>query len=251
MELLAGEMPSWLQVDRTSGSEDRHLYSMFSNKLLPETWHELQQRRLVKFERHGDFNDYASHTYLGLTLMAILARSCSGTLKHTITDQNDSYYALLKHLQFLSGEHESSAGTKGSTLKQPFTRWLKTLGATSSRTRDKTRETLVSVSLDVIDAKDLSVENLLTLRHDKSKFAAELRQNYAKSVEDYIDKISAASLTKTNATALAEDFRNRMGQDLDRLRAELKLQCPGLIVGRFWVTPEGAIRGDSLVVNRR
>jgi hypothetical protein len=223
MDLTSVALPSWLQVDRNSSADDRHLYSMFSGKLLPDTWRELEERRLVKFEKHGDFSDYASHTYLGLCMMAILARCCAGSLKCTITDQNDSYYSLLKHLQFLSGEHESIDPSK--TARQPFERWLTALGVANARLVDKTRETLVSITLDVIDAKKLPVESLLRLRQDKTGFASELRQNYARSIQEYVDKMVDPKLSKTDITALAEDFRRKMEQDLNRLRAELKLSA--------------------------
>ena len=90
---------------------------------------------------------------------------------------------------------------------------------------DKTRETLVSITLDVIDAKEIPVESLLRLRQDKTSFASELRQNYARSIQEYVDKMVDPKLSKTDITALAEDFRRKMEQDLNRLRAELKLSA--------------------------
>ena len=155
-------------------------------------------------------------------MMAILARCCAGSLKHTITDQNDSYYTLLKHLQFLSGEHESLGPSK--TASQPFESWLTTLGVSNACLADKTRETLVSITLDVIDAKKLPVESLLRLRQDKTSFASELRQSYARSKE-YVDRMVDPKLSRTDITALAEDFRRKMEQDLNRLRTELKLNA--------------------------
>jgi hypothetical protein len=248
MAMVSGDLPSWLQVDRTSSADDHRLYSMFSGKLLPETWEELQKRRFVKFEKHGDFSDYASHTYLGLTMMAILARCCAGSLKHTITDQNDSYYSLLKHLQFLSGEHESADLSQKKT-HQTFARWLTTLGSANTRRGDTTRETLVSITLDVIDAKKLSVENLVTLRQDKTSFAAELRQNYARSVQEYVDKMADPNLSRTDSTALVDDFRQKMEQDLNRLRAELKLNALKTVLSKeVAVAVAAPLVGSSVLV---
>jgi hypothetical protein len=233
MDLLTGDLPSWLQVDRTSDAEDRQLYTMFRDKLLPETWHELRRRKLVKEKRgHGDFDDYASHTYLGLTMMAILARCCAGTLKHTITDQNDSYYTLLKHLQFLSGESEAASAPLDKGSQQTFKRWLDTLGVTKSSREDEARQTLVSVTLDVIDAKNLAVGDLLKLRNDKTKFAAELRQNYAQAVEKQIAQLSDPTLSATDARAVVEDFRRAMQQDLGRLYDELKLNAAKTLLSK-------------------
>lgn len=249
MELLADEMPSWLQVDRAVDAEDAQLYTMFPNKLLRQTWEELRQRHLVKFKRHVDFEHYASHTYLGLTMMAILARCCAGTLKHTITDQSDSYYALLKHLQFLGGENEPGKAGPDPASQQTFRRWLNTLGVTNSRAQDEARETLVSITLEVIDAKNLSVENVLTLRNDRTKFAAELRQNYAKAIGEYVDKMSDSNLTKTDVTALTEDFRGRMQQDLRRLCGELKLNAAKTILSKeLAVAVAASVLGSAALV---
>jgi hypothetical protein len=223
IDLLTGDLPSWLQVDRSSDADDYNLYYMFKDKLLPETWAELKRRNLVKAKRgHGDFDDYVSHTYLGLTMMAILARCCAGTLKHTITDQNDSYYALLKHLQFLSGESEGSSAPLDERSQQTFKRWLNTLGVTKSSAEGDARQTLVSVTLDVIDAKKLTIGDLLKLRNDKTKFAAELRQNYAQAVEKQVAQLSDPALSATDSKAVVDDFRRAMQQDLDRLYDELK-----------------------------
>lgn len=226
MDLLTGDLPVWLQVDRDSGVEDHELYTMFRDKLLPETWDELRRRRLVKFVRgHGDLDDGASHTYLGLTMMAILARCCAGTLKHTITDQNDSYYTLLKHLQFLSGESEAGDIGLDPRSRHTFKQWMNTLGAAESSAVDDARQTLVSVTLEIIDGKNLSVDDLLKLRNDKTKFAAELRQNYATAIEKHVGPLSDPNLTSTDMTALLEEFRRTMQQDLVRLYDELKLNA--------------------------
>lgn len=127
---------------------------MFSHKLLHETWRELEKRKLVRMTA-GD--DYFSHNYLGPTMMAILARSCAAAHKHTITDQSDSYFTLLKHLQFLSGETEAGRNASDTRTQETYKRWLDTLGVTKGQAEDKARETLVSITLDVIDAKSLSV----------------------------------------------------------------------------------------------
>ena len=206
---------------------------MFSKKLLHETWHELERRNLVRMQvsGHGG-DDYVSHTYLGLTMMAILARNCAGRQKHTITDQNDSYFGLLKHLQFLSGETQSgrAAVTEGS--RKTYRRWLDTLVVVKEQAEDRARETLVSITLEVIDAKSLSVEDLLTLRNDKTKFAAELRQNYAKALETHLAPLSEPDITETDAKALLGDFRRAMQQDLDRLYDELKLNALKILLSK-------------------
>jgi hypothetical protein len=225
MALLEGELPSWLMVDDDVASDDSRRYSMFSHKLLHETWYELQKRKLVRMERGHGGDDYVSHTYLGLTMMAVIARCCAGTLKHTITDQNDSYFTLLKHLQFMSGETEAGRGAADKRSQKTYKRWLDTLGVAKTQGKDKGRDTLVSITLDVIDAKSLSVKDLLRLRNDKTKFAEELRQNYAAALDKYLTPLSDPAITATDTRTLLEAFRRTMKQDLDRLRDELKLNA--------------------------
>lgn len=225
MALLGDDLPSWLTIPRQAESDDNRRYSMFSKKLLHETWHELERRNLVRMEPGHGGDDYVSHSYLGLTMMAILARNCAGTQKHTITDQNDSYFGLLKHLQFLSGDTDSGRAAVNEASRQPYRRWLDTLGMVKEQAEDRARETLVSITLEVIDAKSLSIEDLLKLRNDKTKFAAELRQNYAKALETHLAPLSEPDITQTDAKALLDDFRRAMQQDLDRLYDELKLNA--------------------------
>ncbi|MEO8051179.1 MAG: hypothetical protein ABI833_12255 [Acidobacteriota bacterium] len=167
MGLLEDGMPPWLTIPRDKESDDNRRYSLFSKKLLHETWQELEKRKLVRMEQGHGGDDYVSHTYLGLTMMAILARCCAGTHKHTITDQNDSYFTLLKRLQFLSGETDAGRAAVDKRSGATYRRWLDTLGVGKGQAEDKARETLVSITLDVIDAKSLSVDDLLKLRNDE------------------------------------------------------------------------------------
>jgi hypothetical protein len=85
------------------------------------------------------------------------------------------------------------------------------------------RQTLVSVTLDVIDSKNLAVGDLLKLRNDKTKFAAELGQNCAQAVEKQVAQLTNPTLSATDTRAVVEDFRRAMQQDLGRLYDELKL----------------------------
>jgi hypothetical protein len=221
MKLIEGDLPGWLQVDRISEQDDREMYSMFERKLLPETWTELAKRGVVRFKKHGDLSDYASHTYLGLTLMAILARCCAGTLKHTITDRMDAYGTFLKHLEFLSAFDSTDGGPLDPASRGIFRNWLQALGVKRPQVEDTEREQLVSITLEVIDAESISVDALVKLRTDKTALGAELRQNYATAVEGYVDKLSEPSLTDTDSCTLREEFRRKMTQDMNRLYEEL------------------------------
>ena len=220
MKLIEGDLPAWLKVDRgVVDAAEHEAYFMFRDKLLPETWKELEKRGIVHFKKHGHLDDYVSHTYLGLTLMAILARCCAGSLKHTITDQSDAYASFLKHLEFLSGSDGTSPLDPAS--RATFERWLGVLRTKDPQTKDAERRSLVSITLDVIDAGALSVKTLIRMRTDKTAFAADLRNNYAKAIEEYVEKLSAPNLDETDAGSLREEFRKVMKRDRDKLYEEL------------------------------
>jgi hypothetical protein len=220
MKLVDGDLPGWLRVDRVSTLDERKLYSIFANKLLPETWHELNDRKIV-FRKHGDVNDYVSHTYLGLTLMAVLARCCAGTVKHTITDQLDAYGTVLKHIEFLSGTDNASDGPLDPESRLTFERWGRVLGVQRPRAEDTERKRLISITLDVIDSSSLSVDALVRLRTDKQALGVTLRQHYADAIEEYVDKLSEPGLSDTDVYALREDFRQKMTLDMKLLYEEL------------------------------
>jgi hypothetical protein len=221
MGLIDNDLPSWLQMDRVAEADDRRTYSMFRDKLLPETWRELKQRGMVKFSRHGDLDDYVSHTYLGLTLMAILARCCAGTLKHTITDRTDAYGSFLKHLEELSDSRAEKRGPSHKAGGGTFTKWRDAIALKEQQAEDLAREDLIAITLDVVDSESLSVDTLVRLRTDKSALASEMRTNYAKAVEEYVDKLSGRELLESDALWLRDEFKRKMTLDLKRLSEEL------------------------------
>jgi hypothetical protein len=222
MKLVDGDLPGWLQIDRDSTDDERQTYSMFEHKLLPETWQELEARKIV-FPKlgNGGLRDYASHTFLGLTLMAILARCCAGTVKHTITDQRDAYQTVLKHIEFLSGSNEAGDGPLDPESRRTFERWGSVLGVQRPRAEDTERERLISITLEVIDSNSLSVDALVRLRTDKQALGVTLRQNYADSIEEYVDKLSEPGLLDTDVSALRDEFKKKMTLDMEMLYEEL------------------------------
>jgi hypothetical protein len=248
LELVDGGLPTWLQVNRTSvDAEERHLYGMYRYKLLPETWNALEELRLVQSDRRGDFDDYVAHTYLGLTIMAILARCCAGTLRHTITDRDESYLALTRCIQSLDNPDGLTRGRRSrKTLSE---RWLNALGMAQSHVEQEIREVLLTITLDVIDTKSIPLDVLLALRNDKSKLTGELRQNYAKAIQDCVDEITEPGRTKTDMQFLIEEFRRRMQQDLARLYAELRpLGCKTVLSKEVAVAVVAPILGSTSLI---
>jgi hypothetical protein len=223
MQLLQGDdLPQRLKIDRQSSQDERRLYNLCGGKLLTRTWNELEQRDLIRLRCRNDAADYAAHTYLGLTIMAILARCCAGSVKHTITDQDDSYFTMLKHLEYLSGDDKEGRNQLDVDSRFVFKRWLDVLDIRHAQTEDDARQTLISITLDVVNAASLPVRRLVELRTERASFAAQLRENFAKAVEDYVQQLTAPGLFASDAAALQDEFRSSMQADMDRLRAELR-----------------------------
>jgi hypothetical protein len=80
MKLVQGDLPARLQSNRQSEPDEHITYQMLRDKLLPEN---VARAGMAQRLRHGDLDDYVSHTYLAY---AIRTKSCAGTLKHTITE---------------------------------------------------------------------------------------------------------------------------------------------------------------------
>jgi hypothetical protein len=102
-----------------------------------------------------------------------------------------------------------------------FKSWLDSLDVRYAQAEDTERERLVSITLDVIDAESLSVGSLVHLRTDKTALAAQLRANYAGAVEKYVDELTVADITETDAYALRDEFKNKMELDMKSLKEEL------------------------------
>jgi hypothetical protein len=87
---------------------------------------------------------------------------------------------------------------------------------------DQERHTLVSITLEVIDAKSISMDNLVRIRSDKTALATLLRQNYANAVEEYVGRLTQANLNETDDISLREDFRRKIELDIKGLYEELR-----------------------------
>ena len=165
--------------------------------------------------------------------MAILARCCAGTLKHTITDQAESYETFLNHNAYLS----SDAGPLDKESRTTFAKWLQAVKGEQNPNQDQERHTLVSITLEVINAESITVDNLVRIRSDKAALATLLRQNYANAVEEYVGRLSQAGLQETDAISLREDFRRMMELDMKRLYEELRSVATKTVLSKEPLSP--------------
>jgi hypothetical protein len=113
-------------------------------------------------------------------------------------------------LEYLSGINDADHGPLGQKSRKIFTRWLDVLDVRRRKQEDDERRRLISITLDVIDAGSLSVDQLVRVRTSKRALASELRQKYANAVEEYFKLLGESSLTPDDAESLREDFRKKM-----------------------------------------
>jgi hypothetical protein len=185
-------LPDWFYVKDLP--EDRR-YTFYPEKFCPDTWRRLKSAKLA--EPIGD--GFETSAPLGLTIMSILADCCAGTQKRLVTDEAASYSAL--------------------------DRYLATIGGAELGKFDDKSERLVTISLNIMNFKDVSLSRLVDLRQEEKTASGAhltaLRHGYLKKIEEYAEKLSKAK-TKHDAVEIDRVFEQEMRKDFDLLEDELK-----------------------------
>jgi hypothetical protein len=192
IELLKQPLPDWFFV-KDLPVENR--YSLYPAKFCPETWELLQSKDLAVPIGDG----FETSFPLGLTIMSILADTCAGTQRRLVTDEMASYSAL--------------------------DRYLATIGGAELGEFDEHSERLVTLTLRIMNFKDVDLLRLVELR-EKEKTASgahikALRHKYLKTIEEYSDKLSQTS-NQQDAEEIERVFESEMEKDLNLLKDELK-----------------------------
>jgi hypothetical protein len=182
VELLSHPLPDWFYL-RQDQIPDELRYSIYPQKFLPQTWDTLQQRGLARPLGDG----YDTTAALGLTMMSILADCCAGTQKRLVTDETVSYSVL--------------------------DRYLATIGGAELGRFDDKSERLVTISLKVMDFKDVKLARLVELRQ-KEKTASgahltALRHGYLQKIEEYADRLNQAK-SESDVEELKRVFEQEM-----------------------------------------
>ena len=203
LKLTERPHPRWLLHRKGALSEDYEQYTMFRSKFSDEVISRLARRDLAEFPV-GDPLDFATHTSLGLLMMAILAFQCAGPNKELITDRLAQYESLAKYLTFT---------TEGE--------WIERSAAIDKRL--KAEDTLVTISLNVIDARSFTFEQLLTMRRREALSTAALRQNYSRVIREYTALLVQAD-NDAGRNAIEREFERQMKQIMAELESELKFK---------------------------
>jgi hypothetical protein len=172
-------------------------YEIYPQKFSDRTWRLLRDSKLTG-EVLPWSGDYPLTLQAGLVMMALLADTCAGELCSRITDRPQSY-ASLTGLLIDNPELDD----------QP----------------EETRDRLVSVSLKLLDIRDLSLESLIDFRkrEDKEGGLTELRRNYLDHIEGHLDRLRKCSL-KSDKARLDEEFEAEMKRDVTNLGTELSFE---------------------------
>jgi hypothetical protein len=193
IDLLKHPLPDWFFVKDLPN----HLrYGLYSEKFNPDTWKRLKEEGLAQKVNDGELETSAS---FGLTLMSILADCCAGTQKRLITDEVTSYSALDRYLATIGGAELGEFGQES--------------------------ERLVTISLKIMNFKDVSLSRLVELR-EKEKTASgsyirALRHSYLQKIEEYTDRLKKVQ-SKKDADEIERVFEQAMRDDLNLLQDELK-----------------------------
>lgn len=163
-------------------------YEIWPQKFSMATWELMRQHRLTNLPLPN--GDYPFTQEGGLLVMAKLADACAGTQLARVTDRLMAY------------------GLIGSGDKRPGT-----------------EADVIPITLDLIDASSIPLENLIKLRRReqserRGKDYTRLRHNYADMVQAQIAALSAAS-DQFERDELSRQFRFRMETDLRDLREAL------------------------------
>lgn len=180
-------------------------YRIYQGKFQRNTWSMLKRYGLAAYD--DPTADYAVPPAVGLLLMSILADQCAGKQKQKITDQTlayswvSQYYANKLGGSFVTGLDASNVGTN--------------------------YERLVTISLKVLGADDIPIDNLIAMRRREAKSNSgdyrQMRRRYRETLDRYVKRLTNDVKTKGDVKEIERQFKEEMKQDLKDLKRELNL----------------------------
>jgi hypothetical protein len=193
LQLTAQELPEWFYF-KADGLKD----FIYSEKFLPETWHHLQDRGLAC--QHPEGRIFYATPALALVMMAILADTCAGKLKRTVTGEWVAYGALSRYLTLLN------RGSYGAQI-------------------DSDGDVVAAIPFRSINLEKVPLANLLRLRkkelgHDGHLYR-DLRHNLLKAVDDHVTQLATKEYSEADRRELQRVFDQRITDDYEGLREEL------------------------------
>lgn len=183
-----------------------HKYLIYPEKLLDSTWNLLEENGLAHWDGHS--RDYATEGFIGLLVMSFLADACAGLQLTKITDSIGAYSWLEEH----KSECIGGLLTKGFDASQ--------VGPAYDR--------LVSISLNVLDANNLSLRDLIEFRKRELKIGGtdyrSFRIRYQEYLNSYINRIRTQVRTKNDIKEIEHQFMLDIKDDMKDLQKELRFE---------------------------
>ncbi len=192
--LLAGAPPHW-------GREQEFL--IYPEKFLAQTWDMLKQDDLAYWL--AERTDYVVPPVLGFLMMSLLADACGGTQVQKVTDRVDAYTWLSQaRARVLGSPHVT--GLDVSQVAPAYDR-------------------LVTLSLDVLDARAIPLRKLVEfrkreLKHGGTEYSA-MRRRYLKALQAHLKRVGSEARSTADLLELERQFKEGLREDLADLRAEL------------------------------
>lgn len=181
-------------------------YQIYPEKLLNVTWHQLENLNLTNLNQAE--SRYEIDARLGLFIMSILADECAGTQIEKVTDRNEAYSWLHEFESREMGADQYITGFDASEIAPNYDR-------------------LITISLKVLDVKDIPIKKLVKFREDENKSRrpsdySSLRRKYRSHLQTYIQRIKKEAKTKKDVKEIEKQFKQDISENLQILKDELK-----------------------------
>lgn len=199
--MSTGQLATIMAKAPTEWRDGRYL--IYPDKFLHMTWEMLERDGLTSLEQRD--MHYGVPVALGFLMMSLLADSCAGTQIQKITDRTDAY-------SWLAAAHASVLGTAPVT------------GLDVSQVAPA-YDRLVSISLEVLDARNVPLKKLIDFRKREAKSGstdyATMRRRYLATLDAHIKRVTNEAKSTSDLRELERQFRNDLKHDLSDLKSEL------------------------------
>lgn len=237
IEIANSNLPDWFFPERV---RKEFRYTIYPEKLLPETWAALQDTKLAR-PVIGDLDPPTSRSYymsivekaeraayetthaFGLTMLSIIADCCAGDTKQLVTDEVDSYVALDRYLKLVGG-------------------------AKPEKKRTADYERLVTLSLNVLDVSAVNLASLVALRESEGKRPElrAMRHAYVRKLDTYVERLRKEARSSRDVTEIERTFEQEIADDVQLLRDELKTEGKKVIFSKEFGAAAIALAGTFI-----
>jgi hypothetical protein len=178
-------------------------YPIYPEKFLDQTWRMLERVGMAHWVASTE--DYGVPLAIGFLMMSLLADACAGTQVQKITDRIDPF-------SWISQSHARALGS-------PYVTGLDVSQVAPAYDR------LVTLSLDVLDARSIPLSRLVAYRERESKRGgtdySAMRRRYLKALQTHVNRVGTEARSPADLRELDYQFKEELRHDLAELKAEL------------------------------